>query len=473
MIKRSFLFFICCLCTHIAFAQNLIPNPSFEQMKLCPSWNNIDLKADHIEKFCESWENVGITKTLSCCGGGQYLNSCANIDRNLLYGSGIPINSAGYQEARTGNAYVFLRFSGHSIDYSSHFYNVKLKEPLVISKKYNLRFYLNLSDSSKSGINNIGMLLTSKKFFLPDDSDRSKEKLPNRAHLFAREVILDKENWVKVEGTIIADSSYEYLTIGNFFEFDKTSNSNPGVGWDLGYYIDDVSIELTGKQIEAQEQVACRGYSTTLLAKGEDESYFWSLNKTDTLNTSSSFVYSPRQTAYVYLVSTNTIDSMLISVVEPPIKVIPNEIEMCDETFITLNLAQEGASAYFVNNEPVDTSLLLSTPNTYHIKTLKGNCFRLDTFELKACSTTLFAPNAFTPNGDGLNDIFTLTGKQVYLFHLEVINKWGELVFKSNSLDVGWSGENVPNDTYFFIATYQNHDGTKQFVKKGLVNLLR
>ncbi len=57
-------------------------------------------------------------------------------------------------------------------------------------------------------------------------------------------------------------------------------------------------------------------------------------------------------------------------------------------------------------------------------------------------------PNAFSPNGDGLNDIFyaqgifiqNLTGKPALDYMLRVYNRWGELLFETNDINKGWDG---------------------------------
>ena len=56
----------------------------------------------------------------------------------------------------------------------------------------------------------------------------------------------------------------------------------------------------------------------------------------------------------------------------------------------------------------------------------------------------LTVPNAFTPNGDGLNDVFTpviSNADQVKYYVFEVYNRWGKLIFESNKPGEGWDGK--------------------------------
>lgn len=53
---------------------------------------------------------------------------------------------------------------------------------------------------------------------------------------------------------------------------------------------------------------------------------------------------------------------------------------------------------------------------------------------------SIYVPNAFTPNGDGINEIFKAKGTEIKDFHLQIFNRWGELIFESFDIDEGWNG---------------------------------
>jgi gliding motility-associated-like protein len=61
--------------------------------------------------------------------------------------------------------------------------------------------------------------------------------------------------------------------------------------------------------------------------------------------------------------------------------------------------------------------------------------------------STYFLPNAFSPNGDGVNDIFLGKGmmENVQFFELLIFNRWGEVIFQTNYPQMGWSGKNNTN----------------------------
>ncbi len=53
---------------------------------------------------------------------------------------------------------------------------------------------------------------------------------------------------------------------------------------------------------------------------------------------------------------------------------------------------------------------------------------------------TLYIPNAFTPNGDGINDVFRVYGTDIENFSLVVYNRWGATVFSTTDITKGWDG---------------------------------
>lgn len=86
-------------------------------------------------------------------------------------------------------------------------------------------------------------------------------------------------------------------------------------------------------------------------------------------------------------------------------------------------------------------------------------------------------PNAFSPNGDGVNDILFLEGFGVSELEFKIYNRWGELVFESTSLDDGWDGRYKGTDQEMEVYTYtlraSFEDGTKTGLRKGNITLLR
>ena len=77
-----------------------------------------------------------------------------------------------------------------------------------------------------------------------------------------------------------------------------------------------------------------------------------------------------------------------------------------------------------------------------------------------------FAPSAFTPNGDGINDFFFPVGVGVSDndFEFYIFNRWGEKLYQWEGVETGWDGRTmagveVPDGVYFFIISGKGCDG--------------
>lgn len=88
----------------------------------------------------------------------------------------------------------------------------------------------------------------------------------------------------------------------------------------------------------------------------------------------------------------------------------------------------------------------------------------------------IVVPNVFTPNGDGYNDFFDIDASGMTDYHLQVFNRWGVLLFESNSPYVKWdgktlSGVDASDGTYFYILYAKSNK--QDYSRHGTVTLLR
>lgn len=85
-------------------------------------------------------------------------------------------------------------------------------------------------------------------------------------------------------------------------------------------------------------------------------------------------------------------------------------------------------------------------------------------------------PNTFTPNGDGTNDLFGAYGSEIATLQLFVFDRWGELIFSSDSMDRRWDGtykgRPAQVDTYVWKVDATELSG-RQYKAVGHVNLVR
>jgi gliding motility-associated-like protein len=91
----------------------------------------------------------------------------------------------------------------------------------------------------------------------------------------------------------------------------------------------------------------------------------------------------------------------------------------------------------------------------------------------------IYVPNTFTPNGDGMNDVFHVYGNDINPeeYKLMIFNRWGELIFTSETIGEGWDGtENglkCPIGTYIWRLQTEAKSQEKYYDKTGHVNIVR
>jgi gliding motility-associated-like protein len=86
-------------------------------------------------------------------------------------------------------------------------------------------------------------------------------------------------------------------------------------------------------------------------------------------------------------------------------------------------------------------------------------------------------PNAFSPNGDGLNDVFKphIEGR-LDVFEMTIYNRWGAVVYRTNNAALGWNGivngYTQNTGTYLWVCRYKFRNDTEK-VEKGVLLLVK
>ena len=124
-------------------------------------------------------------------------------------------------------------------------------------------------------------------------------------------------------------------------------------------------------------------------------------------------------------------------------------------------------------------SIVVGEPGIYSLKVTIDGCTSTDSVIVKN-DCYLDVPNVFTPNGDGINDFFLprqLLSAGLTYFSMNIYNRWGQLIFTTNSLDGrGWDGDfngvPQPEGVYIYIIEAAFKDA-EHFHKQGNITLLR
>ena len=91
-----------------------------------------------------------------------------------------------------------------------------------------------------------------------------------------------------------------------------------------------------------------------------------------------------------------------------------------------------------------------------------------------SCRTApcIFAPNAFTPNGDGTNDVFAPVVKGARIYELGLFDRYGKELFRSRETDATWDGGDLPQGIYTYTVHIAEY-GTHRQEYTGHITLLR
>lgn len=189
---------------------------------------------------------------------------------------------------------------------------------------------------------------------------------------------------------------------------------------------------------------------------------------------------------YTFTYTTNEgCDSIIVLNVvtaEAPLVQLPADTILCLGQDLYINPVFSGAwDTYFWADGYLGTARLISSDGIYSIN-VNGACGS-DQDDISvlfdSCVSEIWFPNVFTPNGDYHNPVFTGIGINVFDFHIMVFNRWGQMLFEANSLDIGWDGtfkgRECPEGVYFWIAEYSLYRNTEivEETNKGSVTLFR
>lgn len=116
---------------------------------------------------------------------------------------------------------------------------------------------------------------------------------------------------------------------------------------------------------------------------------------------------------------------------------------------------------------------------TVQVTNVEGCTVEKSTTVRDKCEPRLVIPEAFSPNGDGRNDVLDIIGLYLTDFDLKIYNRWGEVIFASGSIDHKWDGVyrnlKVQPGVYAWVATYKSSDYPERprYEIRGAVTVIR
>ncbi len=132
--------------------------------------------------------------------------------------------------------------------------------------------------------------------------------------------------------------------------------------------------------------------------------------------------------------------------------------------------------SYQQSNSPISTPFEDITYTVTGVSLLQG-CPQRDSVHIKVIQQDVVLPNAFSPNGDGLNDIYRVTARKfINVQEFKIFNRWGTEVFSTGDISKGWDGnyKGKPQDpaVYYYLVRVAYPNGKTQFLR-GDLTLIR
>jgi OmpA-OmpF porin, OOP family len=227
------IFLLCWICCTSLMAQNLVPNPSFEELSRCPH----SFSTNKTDFIVPGWESP-------TAGTPDHFHGCSWGDAD------VPFNWAGSANAHTGKGYAGMYVWNKREDKSYREYvQCELAEPLIKGERYILEFYYKLASHSVFTTNRMGMLLSAAPLSYTHD-----EAIPTKPTLSVEKdtaVTADTGGWEHALMEYAATGGERYVIIGNFYQNHETKSTrlphrigkNSMLTTSAYYYIDDVSVK--------------------------------------------------------------------------------------------------------------------------------------------------------------------------------------------------------------------------------------
>ena len=232
----------------------------------------------------------------------------------------------------------------------------------------------------------------------------------------------------------------------------------------------------------------CEGDSITLIAPPSAASYLWNNNST------TAFYEVSFSGDYFVIISDSNgcVNSDTINVLINPspnsnFEFTPQEASLNNPTISFSHSPSFNSNIYWNLGDATLKEDLYSFSHTYQIPGVYSvsliainefGCFDTTIYQvvISPATFTLFVPNSFTPNNDEHNDLFVIKGLDIIEFNIKIFNRWGRMIFESNSLDKYWdgtyNGNFVQQEKYTYLITVSDlNDNSHKF--PGIVTLIK
>lgn len=173
-------------------------------------------------------------------------------------------------------------------------------------------------------------------------------------------------------------------------------------------------------------------------------------------------------------------DSINIKFHSLPVFDLGKDTSICPKENNVIDIrAVDFYSYYWQPNGETGRSIKIFVPGTYSLTACDSfNCCATDSIRIHdCCEYGIYVPDAFSPNNDGINDIFEIiTSNEILRFNISIFNRWGEKIFSTTGINKGWDGtyKGIQCETgVYYYHLYIENTNNKTTYLSGNVGLLR
>jgi gliding motility-associated-like protein len=222
----------------------------------------------------------------------------------------------------------------------------------------------------------------------------------------------------------------------------------------------------------------CENTARNLILNIPGATFLWSDGGTDsTLTVTQPGTYWVRATKNNCTVS----DTVVVSAGTLPRFSLGNDTAICTGNSLLLqpdNFCTQ--CSYLWSSNVTAPTYTINTSGTYWLRVTNNlQCAWTDTINISGLrNCNIWVPDIFTPNNDGLNDVFKVAGLAATPgFQFLVYNRWGQKVFETRNVAQGWNGyyggKLQPNGSYIYFISYTSQPDNKPVRLKGTVLLVQ
>ncbi len=251
---------------------------------------------------------------------------------------------------------------------------------------------------------------------------------------------------------------------------------------------DGVMVEVKPKPdvtVTVADPVICEYESTTMTAQGAIAYEWWPSYGLNNIYTPTVIANPPYSTHYILTGTaangcTDT-TNVFLQVHPRPIVDLGVDQYLCPGWVIYLDAGPALDSNKYVWQDGSDRQFFSATePGIYFVTVINEGCWSSDTIEFNSC-TEIWIPNAFSPNEDGINEVFkAVSSTELAEYKLYIYTRWGELIFTSDNIEIGWDGtfegKMCPVGVYEYVVYFEGLGNVvieEENTKRGHVLLLR